>query len=155
MDPAALKPANHKMVSVTASVYAGDSQSSVASVVLTSVVSSEADNSLGDGDTAEDIQQAEYGTADTRFLLRAERAGRGSGRTYTVTYTALDQAGNQTVSQAIVTVPHHCLTHSVSRVCLRAARAKTRGCHRAALFSIGQAILEKYNNIHFIIIVYL
>ncbi|MCZ8519434.1 LamG-like jellyroll fold domain-containing protein [Paenibacillus caseinilyticus] len=107
LSPAVLKPANHKMVPVTASVYASDSLSSIASVVLTSIVSSEPDNGQGDGDTKNDIQQAEYGTADTRFLLRAERAGRGSGRTYTVTYTARDQAGNLTSSQAIVTVPHH------------------------------------------------
>ncbi|MGY4761853.1 LamG-like jellyroll fold domain-containing protein [Paenibacillus caseinilyticus] len=106
LDTTTLEPANHKMVPVTAAVYARDSLSSIASVVLTSIKSNEPDNGTGDGNTSDDIQQAEYGTEDSRFLLRAERGGRGSGRIYTITYTAHDQAGNQVTSQAIVNVPH-------------------------------------------------
>src|SRR5438876_4216924 len=36
--------------------------------------------SLGDGDTANDIQDASFGTADTQFQLRSERQGIGGGR---------------------------------------------------------------------------
>jgi hypothetical protein len=52
-----------------------------------------------------DIQGAEIGTADTTFSLRAERAGYGTGRFYTVTYTAVDGSDNQAEDSAEVTVP--------------------------------------------------
>jgi hypothetical protein len=38
--------------------------------------------------------------------LRAERAGDGSGRTYTVSVTATDAAGNSTTVPVNVVVPH-------------------------------------------------
>ncbi|MDQ1914102.1 Ig-like domain-containing protein [Paenibacillus sp. GD4] len=101
-----LFPANHRMVSVTASTYAQDRFTSDVKVTLLSVVSNEPDEGLGDGDTAGDIQGAEAGTADLEFLLRAERSGKGPGRMYTVTYLASDEAGNHTTASAIVTVPH-------------------------------------------------
>jgi PKD domain len=53
-----------------------------------------------------DIQEAEFGTGDLEFLLRAERSGKGHGRIYTVTYNATDLAGNTTVKSAEVKVPH-------------------------------------------------
>lgn len=106
LDKQVLWPPNHEMVAVTASVYGTDSLSGVASVILTSITSSEPDNGTGDGDTTNDIKDAQLGTADNQFLLRAERSGSGSGRTYTITYTATDNAGYKTVSSATVTVPH-------------------------------------------------
>jgi hypothetical protein len=43
---------------------------------------------------------------DQNFQLRAERAGPGGDRIYTVTYEATDDSGNQArVSQEVV-VPH-------------------------------------------------
>jgi hypothetical protein len=39
-------------------------------------------------------------------LLRAERAGNGVGRLYTITLTCTDAAGNVTVKTATVLVPH-------------------------------------------------
>jgi hypothetical protein len=39
--------------------------------------------------------------------LRAERAGNGPGRTYTITITATDSAGNTSTQPVIVTVPHN------------------------------------------------
>ncbi len=56
--------------------------------------SSEPDNGLGDGDTANDIQISGSGTLTPVINLRAERAGNGNGRTYTITVVALDAAGN-------------------------------------------------------------
>jgi hypothetical protein len=43
---------------------------------------------------------------DHHLQLRAERSGRGSGRTYTVTVTATDAAGNKASAAATVIVPH-------------------------------------------------
>jgi len=73
--------------------------------VLTSITSNEPDNGLGDGDTANDIQGAAFGTADFSFLLRSERSGAGTGRIYTVTYTVTDGSGNTASDSATVTIP--------------------------------------------------
>jgi hypothetical protein len=100
-----IEKSNHKMVTITANVVNADDQSSVNTVVLTSITSNEADNGLGDGDTENDIQNASYGTADFNFDLRGERSGKGTGRVYTITYTITDQAGNVTIASATVTVP--------------------------------------------------
>ena len=48
-----------------------------------------------------------FGTPDVQFKLRAERAGGGDGRVYTIVYTASDGSGNTAVAVATVTVPHH------------------------------------------------
>jgi len=48
----------------------------------------------------------DVGTADTEFQLRAERLGGGTGRIYTITYTASDASGNTATATATVTVPH-------------------------------------------------
>lgn len=99
-----LKPSNHKLVRINATVSAADSCGGAApKIVLTSISSNQPDNGTGDGDTAVDIQEAAFGTFDLSFLLRAERAGNDPrGRTYTVTYTATDASGNRT--EAIATV---------------------------------------------------
>ncbi|NOU88413.1 carbohydrate-binding protein [Paenibacillus sp. LMG 31460] len=106
LDKTILWPANHQMITVSASVYSEDSLSGIESVVLTSIISNESDNGLGDGQTSNDIQGAELGTLDTKFLLCAERSGKGNGRIYTITYTAFDHAGNKTSASSTVTVPH-------------------------------------------------
>jgi hypothetical protein len=41
-----------------------------------------------------------------RVTVRAARDGEGDGRLYTVTATAVDEAGNQTVASGSCTVPH-------------------------------------------------
>lgn len=107
LDQTALWPPNHQMIPVKATVSANDSLSGNSSIVLTSITSNEPDNGVGDGDTSVDIQGAEMGTLDTEFMLRAERSGIGNGRTYTITYTAFDVAGNTTTQTATVTVPHN------------------------------------------------
>ena len=87
-------PANHKMVKVNATVDASDEGGSgLASVELSSIVSSEP-GTEGDID-------AQIGTDARSFSLKAEK-----DRVYTVTYTAVDHAGNRTTGTATVTVPH-------------------------------------------------
>ena len=46
------------------------------------------------------------GTDDRAVSLRADRAGAGSGRTYTLTYRATDASGNSAADSATVSVPH-------------------------------------------------
>ncbi|MBM7565802.1 OmpL47-type beta-barrel domain-containing protein [Paenibacillus sacheonensis] len=94
LDKTSIWPANHKMVPVQATVNASDAESGVKSVILTSIACS--DPNAG----ADDIQ-AQIGTSAASFSLRAEK-----DRSYTVTYTATDNAGNETVVTSVVTVPH-------------------------------------------------
>jgi hypothetical protein len=105
LSPDTLWSPNHKMVEITADVTVEDN-CSIASFVLDSVTSDEPDDATGDGSFINDIQQAELGTPDQSFLLRAERMGNGDGRTYTATYTATDGSGNQATDSATVEVPH-------------------------------------------------
>lgn len=101
-----LWPANHKMVTVTADTYGAiDPISGIQSIVLKSITSNEADDGLGDGDTSQDIQNADFDTLDYMFDLRAERSGSGGGREYTITYVATDYAGNVKTVTLTVTVP--------------------------------------------------
>jgi hypothetical protein len=106
--PSQLAPPNHQLVPVTVTVTANDpGNPTPPTVTLVSVVSSEPDNGLGDGDTAGDIQGWATGTNDRDGQLRAERAGGGPGRVYTLTYRATDQAGNTATATCTVTVPRN------------------------------------------------
>lgn len=107
-EPAVLWPPNHGMVPVALSWEVGDACDSQVSVVFVSVMSSEPDDGTGpsDGATTGDISAADVGTPDSLILLRAERAGEGTGRTYELTYRASDSSGNSTLAFALVTVPH-------------------------------------------------
>lgn len=105
--PNALWPANHKLVTVNATVTVTDECDPNPTFVLTSITSSQPDNGLGDGDTANDIQGADFGTPDLSFELRSERAGLLGDRTYAITYTGSDSSGNTTAVTVYVTVPHH------------------------------------------------
>jgi hypothetical protein len=105
LSPNTLWPPNHRLVNVDASVSATD-RCGDASVVLVSVVSNEDDNSLGDGDTPNDIRGANRLTEDYSFQVRAERSGEGDGRVYSVTYRATDESANSTELVAEVHVPH-------------------------------------------------
>jgi hypothetical protein len=102
LSPARLWPPNHQMVPVTASVGVTDRCDPAPTVTLVSISSSEPDSGREGGD----IQGAAAGTDDPAFALRAERAGAGQGRTYTVRYAATDAAGNRSEQTATVVVPH-------------------------------------------------
>jgi hypothetical protein len=105
LDPAEIWPPNHRMVDVHASVVVMDCDHDV-EIVLVSVTSNEPDNGIGDGNTEPDIMGVSAGTEDYHFQVRAERAGPGSGRVYTVVYRATDQSGNEAIGTAYARVPH-------------------------------------------------
>ncbi len=104
VSPSTLWPPNHKLVNISATVRVDDC--GPYTVTLESVTSNEPDNGTGDGDTENDIQGAAFGTADDAFAVRAERAGGGSGRIYTVVYKVVDGAGLETIATTFITVPH-------------------------------------------------
>ena len=95
-----LWPANHKLVPIVLHATTTDAVGGV-TVSIVSAASSEPDNGLGDGDTANDIVI----TGPMTLNLRAERAGTGNGRTYTITVQARDSAGNVSTETVLVNVP--------------------------------------------------
>jgi len=96
-----LWPPDHRMVQI-ATVTATDGASGISDGSFkVTVTSNEAVNMVGSGKTSPDI--VVNGGA---VQVRAERSGTGSGRIYTLTATATDQAGNQTTASATCTVPH-------------------------------------------------
>ena len=99
--PSTLGAPNHKMTPVAITVKVADN-CSTPTWTVTSVSSNEAVNGTGDGDTEPD-----WTMAGQKVTLRAERAGTGSGRTYTVTVTAKDAAGNTSTGTTTVSVPHN------------------------------------------------
>jgi hypothetical protein len=102
--PAVLWPPNHKLVPITVAVNLGDVCDAHPALRLVSIVSNEGDLANGSGNTSPDIQDADFGTDDRQFLLRAERRGGGNGRIYTITYEAEDATGNVTLRQVTVAV---------------------------------------------------
>jgi hypothetical protein len=99
-----LKPSNHKMVPVTVSVAVTDNcDPSVAqSCHIESIVSNEPVSGTGEGDTDPDWEITGNLTAN----IRAERAGSGSGRVYTIFVRCTDNAGNSSGTATQVMVPH-------------------------------------------------
>jgi hypothetical protein len=120
LTPEILWPPDHKMVDVHATLTntGGCSTSEdVVRFVLTGISSNEPDFSPdpGKGSSREDIQGAEVGSGDFNFQLRAERDGRGNGRFYELTYTAIDGTGNSRTITSAVLVPHDQGTQISSR----------------------------------------
>ena len=105
VNPELLWPPNHKLVTITATVTASDPSGRAPVIRLVSITSSEPDNGLGDGDTANDIQGAAFGTDDRVFQLRAERKEHGPGRIYYITYSATGPSGIVATASAQVIVP--------------------------------------------------
>jgi hypothetical protein len=100
--PSVLWPPNHRMVPVTISVEALDLCDESLDFAIVAVTSDEPVNGTGDGDAGPDWEVTGPLTLD----LRAERAGGGDGRVYTVTLACTDGAGNTATKDVIVTVPH-------------------------------------------------
>jgi hypothetical protein len=98
--PAVLWPPDHRLVPVDPRVVAWDACDPEPAIAC-DASSSEAENGLGDGDTARDASWSAAG-----FLLRAERSGASAGRTYALTCTATDDSGNAASASASVAVPH-------------------------------------------------
>ena len=112
IDPALLWPPNHKMIEIATVLTASDVCDPAPSIRLVNISMDEGDETLtfdpeydetlGDGHTTDDIRVNEDGS----ILLRAERAGAGDGRVYTLTYEAVDASGNVATAIETVVVPH-------------------------------------------------
>ena len=95
-----LWPPNHKMKDVMVNYTTSDNCNAVTTTL--SVSSNEPINGTGDGDTAPDWQ-----IVNNHFVkLRAERAGNGSGRIYTITIKATDGCNNSSTKVLLVNVNH-------------------------------------------------
>lgn len=102
-NPSILWPPNHKMRNVTINYTAVDNCSDAAHTTnMLSVTSNEPINGTGDGDTSPDWEVID----NHHIRLRAERAGNGNGRIYTITITSTDDCGNVATSTVTVLVPH-------------------------------------------------
>lgn len=96
-----LWPPNHKMIDVIVNYNVSDNCATTTTTL--SVTSNEPINGTGDGDTAPDWQ-----IVNNRLVkLRAERAGNGSGRIYTITIKAMDGCNNSSTKVLLVYVNHN------------------------------------------------
>lgn len=105
VSPSSIWPPNHRMVKVASGISATD-DCGVASLSVT-VTSNESTNGAGDGDTDPDWQVVSNSDGTYDVLVRAERSGKGSGRTYTISATASDIFGNSSTSSGTVSVSHN------------------------------------------------
>jgi len=101
--PNLLWPPNHKMIPVAVSVSATDACSETTTCKILSVTSNELINGTGDGDMAPDWKI----TGNLKADIRAERAGSGSGRTYSLAVQCTDESGNSSIKDVTVNVPHN------------------------------------------------
>lgn len=102
VNPLSLWPPNHKMVDITIHATVTDTCGPATWKIL-SVTSNEPVNSSEDEDKGPDWTI----TGDHTLQLRAERLGKGHGRTYSITIEAMDQSGNTSTKVVTVTVPHN------------------------------------------------
>jgi hypothetical protein len=100
--PPALRPPNHKFVPVTFTVDVSDICDAAPTCQVVSVTSNEPVNGKGDGNTEPDWRIVD----DLVVELRAERAGPGAGRRYTVTLRCTDDSGNSALRSVDVPVAH-------------------------------------------------
>jgi hypothetical protein len=106
-DRTILWPPNHALVPITITTNAVDAGGGP--VVLSATVQSSEDAYKdGAGNTIPDWLEptVDLLTGRVFLFLRAERSGRGPGRTYTVTITATDGADNRSAATVVVTAPH-------------------------------------------------
>ena len=112
VSPDTLWPPNHKMVPITPTASATDICDSSPIVSLSTITTSEGDetntydpnydSTQGDGNTTNDIV-----VDNGNISLRAERSGVGDGRVYAISYTATDSSGNTSTTTATVSVSHN------------------------------------------------
>jgi hypothetical protein len=95
-----LWPPNHKLVPIGITGVA-DPEDQGVQITITAVTQDEPTDGLGDGDTSPDAV-----LQGSSVLLRAERAGSGTGRAYEVAFTAEDTTGAACTGTVAVCVPH-------------------------------------------------
>lgn len=100
--PDTLWAPNHTMVPVAVEMDVTDACDANPTCRIVSVSSDEVANGKGDGNTAPDWTI----TGALTLELRAERAGPGDGRVYTIVIECTDASGNVASRQVFVTVPH-------------------------------------------------
>ncbi|MHC4676257.1 MAG: choice-of-anchor U domain-containing protein, partial [Planctomycetota bacterium] len=95
-DKSILWPPNHELHAVEIQANAFDNGGGAIDLDVT-VQSSEPADADGDGSTIPDyyIDSVDDQTGVIELRLRAERSGKGDGRTYSITITATDASGNQ------------------------------------------------------------
>ena len=102
-NPASLWPPNHKMRDVAINYTATDTCPGTVNCSITNITSNEPINGTGDGDTSPDWEFVD----NHNVRLRAEHAGGGNGRIYTITVTCTDAAGNTSTKTVEVHVGHN------------------------------------------------
>ncbi|MFX0139307.1 MAG: hypothetical protein ACFFDN_37045 [Candidatus Hodarchaeota archaeon] len=102
-----LWPPNHTLQSIAIQANAFDNGGGAIDLDVNGE-SSEPPDTDGDGNTIPDIYidsvNDETGLIELR--LRSERSGKGDGRTYTITITAMDESENQSVAILEILAPH-------------------------------------------------
>lgn len=96
-----LWPPNHKMV-LASVLGVTDSDGDPVTIRIELIRQNEPTNGLGDADTCPDGQ----GVGTSSAQLRAERSGTGTGRLYTIFFTAEDSRGGTSLGTVKVCVPH-------------------------------------------------
>ncbi|HXN51496.1 MAG TPA: PKD domain-containing protein [Candidatus Acidoferrum sp.] len=119
LSPNVLRPREHKLVRVTATIDARDTCDANPAVKLVSIASNDPDD-RGRRGRRSDVQAVgggpiPFGTDVRSFLLRAEDSEHGRDVVYTITYSATDASGNATSATAQVRVAHHASDESRRR----------------------------------------
>ena len=109
-NPSTLWPPNHKLVPVSITAKATDTCDVAPKCQIVSVTSNEPTIGPGSGNTNPDWLIDDPGPKASPAVLdvqlRAERAGGGSGRIYTVNVSCADASGNTALGSTTVTVAH-------------------------------------------------
>lgn len=99
--PNKLWPPNHKLVPITVQGIT-DPDGDPLILSITKITQDEPVNGLGDGDTSPDG----FGVGTSQAQIRSERSGKGSGRMYAITFTAIDGKDGECTGIVHVGVPH-------------------------------------------------
>lgn len=102
VSPSTLSPANHRLVLVTLSGARDPDAGQAVTYRIDGVTQDEPLTGGGSGSTRYDAQRASGGSV----WIRAERAGTGDGRVYTIAYTVSDPYGLSCSGTVAVAVPH-------------------------------------------------
>jgi hypothetical protein len=101
--PNVIWPPNHRMVTVNVAALVTEAVDPAPVTHIVSVTSNEPPDGTGDGGTASDWAIL----GDVTLSVRAERAGEGTGRVYTVTVESRDASGNVGTKTVTISVPHN------------------------------------------------